>query len=106
MIRNPKITHAELMTYVPGPDFPGGGQIITPQAQIAEMYETGRGSMKVRARWKIEELARGQWQAVVTELPPGTSSAEGAGGNRGADQPEGQARQEGAAAGTADAEAD
>ena len=74
MIRNPKITHAELMALIPGPDFPGGGQIITPAAQIAEMYATGRGSMKVRARWKIEELARGQWQAVVTELPPGTSS--------------------------------
>ena len=74
MIRNPKITHAELMAIVPGPDFPGGGQIITPAAQIADMYATGRGSMKVRARWKIEELARGQWQAVVTELPPGTSS--------------------------------
>ncbi len=74
MIRNPKITHAELMAIVPGPDFPGGGQIITPPAQIAEMYSTGRGSMKVRARWKIEELARGQWQAVVSELPPGTSS--------------------------------
>jgi topoisomerase-4 subunit A len=74
MIRNPKITHAELMAIIPGPDFPGGGQIITPPAQIAEMYATGRGSMKVRACWKIEELARGQWQAVVTELPPGTSS--------------------------------
>ncbi|MDO8439477.1 MAG: DNA topoisomerase IV subunit A, partial [Telluria sp.] len=74
MIRNPKITHAELMAIVPGPDFPGGGQIITPPSQIAEMYSTGRGSMKVRARWKIEELARGQWQAVVSELPPGTSS--------------------------------
>ncbi|WP_426104185.1 DNA topoisomerase IV subunit A [Massilia sp. TSP1-1-2] len=74
MIRNPKITHTELMALVPGPDFPGGGQIITPPAQIAEMYATGRGSMKVRARWKIEELARGQWQAVVSELPPGTSS--------------------------------
>jgi len=76
MIRNPKISHAELMTIVPGPDFPGGGQIITPPAQIADMYSTGRGSMKVRARWKIEELARGQWQAVVTELPPGTSAAK------------------------------
>ena len=74
MIRNPKITHAELMALMPGPDFPGGGQIITPPAQIAEMYATGRGSMKVRARWKIEELARGQWQVVVSELPPGTSS--------------------------------
>jgi topoisomerase IV subunit A len=74
MIRNPNITHPELMAFMPGPDFPGGGQIITPPAQIAEMYATGRGSMKVRARWKIEELARGQWQAVVYELPPGTSS--------------------------------
>jgi len=74
MIRNPKITHAELMTLVPGPDFPGGGQIITPASQVADMYAVGRGSMKVRARWKIEELARGQWQAVVYELPPGCSS--------------------------------
>ncbi|MBY0243705.1 MAG: DNA topoisomerase IV subunit A [Burkholderiaceae bacterium] len=74
MIRNPKITHTELMAMVPGPDFPGGGQIITPSAHIHDMYATGRGSMKVRARWKIEELARGQWQAVVHELPPGTSS--------------------------------
>ncbi|MBC7575068.1 MAG: DNA topoisomerase IV subunit A [Herminiimonas sp.] len=74
MIRNPAIAHAELMTLMPGPDFPGGGQIITSAAQIAEMYETGRGSLKVRAVWKIEDLARGQWQVVVTELPPGTSS--------------------------------
>nr|AGU09858.1 DNA gyrase/topoisomerase IV, subunit A [uncultured organism] len=74
MIRNPKITHGELMSLIPGPDYPGGGQIITPASTIAEMYTTGRGSMKVRARWKIEELARGQWQAVVTELPPGVSS--------------------------------
>src|SRR3569833_4062782 len=62
------------MALMPGPDFPGGGQIITPPAAIAEMYQSGRGTMKVRARWKIEELARGQWQAVVYELPPGTSS--------------------------------
>jgi len=74
MIRNPKITHAELMELIPGPDFPGGGQLITPRAQIDDMYASGRGSMKVRARWKIEELARGQWQAVVYELPPGTSA--------------------------------
>ncbi|HJV52696.1 MAG TPA: DNA topoisomerase IV subunit A, partial [Noviherbaspirillum sp.] len=74
MIRNPKMTHAELMEFIPGPDFPGGGQIITPASAIAEMYESGRGTLKVRARWKIEDLARGQWQAVVTELPPGTSS--------------------------------
>ncbi|MBC3884488.1 DNA topoisomerase IV subunit A [Undibacterium griseum] len=74
LIRNPGMKHSELMAYIPGPDFPGGGQIITPAASIAEMYASGRGSMKVRARWKIEDMARGQWQAVVTELPPGTSS--------------------------------
>lgn len=74
MIKNPKISHSELMELIPGPDFPGGGQIITPASQISDMYASGRGSMKVRARWKIEELARGQWQAVVTELPPGTSA--------------------------------
>ena len=74
MIRKPKIKHEELMKLVPGPDFPGGGQIITPPAVIADIYATGRGSVKVRARWHIEDLARGQWQAVVTELPPGTSA--------------------------------
>ena len=74
LVRNPALTHAELMQIIPGPDFPGGGQIITPPGLIADMYASGRGSMKVRARWKIEELARGQWQVVVTELPPGVSS--------------------------------
>ncbi|MES2047983.1 MAG: DNA topoisomerase IV subunit A [Pseudomonadota bacterium] len=74
LIRNPAMKHSELMSFIPGPDFPGGGQIITPTSAIADIYASGRGSMKVRARWKIEELARGQWQAVITELPPGTSS--------------------------------
>jgi len=73
LIRNPKLTHADLMQHVPGPDFPGGGQIISSEAEISQAYETGRGSLKVRARWKIEELARGQWQLVITELPPSTS---------------------------------
>ncbi|MDY7579730.1 DNA topoisomerase IV subunit A [Herbaspirillum sp. RTI4] len=74
MIRKPDISHAELMQLIPGPDFPGGGQIITSPTAIADMYAVGRGSLKVRACWKIEEMARGQWQAVVTELPPGVSS--------------------------------
>ncbi|KMQ80749.1 Topoisomerase IV subunit A [Candidatus Burkholderia pumila] len=72
-IRDPKIGHAGLMEKLPGPDFPGGGQIISSQAEISAAYENGRGSLKVRARCKIEELARGQWQLVITELPPNTS---------------------------------
>ncbi|MBS0309595.1 MAG: DNA topoisomerase IV subunit A [Proteobacteria bacterium] len=74
LIKNPKLSNRELMEYIPAPDFPGGGQIITPASAIAEIYDSGRGSLKVRARWKIEDMARGQWQVVVTELPPGTSS--------------------------------
>ena len=59
---------------MPGPDYPGGGQIISSAGDIADAYRTGRGSLKVRARWKIEDMARGQWQLVVNELPPGVST--------------------------------
>jgi topoisomerase-4 subunit A len=74
LIKDPKLTHEELLALIPGPDYPGGGQITSTSQEIAETYRTGRGSLKVRARWKIEELARGQWQLVVTELPPGVST--------------------------------
>jgi len=63
-----------LLERLPGPDFPGGGQIISPASELREIYAGGRGSIKVRASWKTEDLARGQWQLVVTELPHGTSA--------------------------------
>lgn len=74
LVKNPKLSDDDLLALVPGPDYPGGGQIISPMSDIADAYRTGRGSLKVRARWKIEDLARGQWQLVVQELPPGVSS--------------------------------
>lgn len=74
LIKNPQLEDDQLLALVPGPDYPGGGQIISSAGEIAEAYRTGRGSLKVRARWKIEDLARGQWQVVVTELPPNVSS--------------------------------
>jgi topoisomerase-4 subunit A len=74
LIKSPKLSDEELFALIPGPDYPGGGQIISSASDIADAYRTGRGSLKVRARWKIEELARGQWQLVVTELPPGVST--------------------------------
>jgi len=74
LIKNPQLSAEELLAIVPGPDYPGGGQIISPAGDIADAYRTGRGSLKVRARWKIEDLARGQWNLVVTELPPGVST--------------------------------
>ncbi len=74
LVRNDKLGDEELLAILPGPDYCGGGQIISPASDIADAYRTGRGSLKVRARWKIEDLARGQWQLVVTELPPGVSA--------------------------------
>ncbi|HUL94848.1 MAG TPA: DNA topoisomerase IV subunit A [Usitatibacter sp.] len=61
---------------IKGPDFPGGGQIISSREEIRRAYETGRGSIRVRARWSVEKLARGQYRVAVTELPPGTSAAK------------------------------
>src|SRR4249919_605437 len=74
MIRDPELSMAGLMKHIKGPDFPGGGQIITPRAELKDAYSSGRGSVRVRARWTVERLARGQWQVVVHELPPGTST--------------------------------
>ena len=74
LIKSPSLSDDELFALVPGPDFPGGGQIISSATEIADAYRSGRGSLKCRARWKIEDLARGQWQLVITELPPGVST--------------------------------
>jgi topoisomerase-4 subunit A len=74
LLKNPKTDVDALLALVPGPDFPGGGQIISSPADIREIYASGRGSLKVRARHVVEDLARGQWQLVVTELPHGVSA--------------------------------
>lgn len=75
LIRDPLTPEDEILRQVPGPDYPGGAQIISSPEDIASTYKTGRGSLRVRARWKIEALARGQWRLVITELPPGVSAA-------------------------------
>ena len=74
LLKNPKAELDELLEAMPGPDFPGGAQIISPASDLRELYANGRGSIKVRARYGFEELARGQWQLVVHELPPGVSA--------------------------------
>ncbi len=74
VLKEPKIEVPALLELMPGPDFPGGGQIISPASDLAEIYAGGRGSIKVRARYAIEDLARSQWQLVVHELPHGVSS--------------------------------
>ena len=73
VIRNPRAAVDEILEVLPGPDFPGGGQIISNAAEIRAAYDTGRGSIAMRARWHVEPLARGQWRIVVDELPHGVS---------------------------------
>ncbi|MCG6933531.1 MAG: DNA topoisomerase IV subunit A [Gallionella sp.] len=74
LVRNPDLADKALLASIKGPDFPGGGQIISSTSDIRDCYLSGRGSLKMRARWTIEELARGQWQVVVYELPHGVST--------------------------------
>lgn len=75
LIRNPETSEDDVLAMIPGPDYPGGAQIISSAEEIAATYRSGRGSLRVRAKWKIEPLARGQWRLVITELPPGVSTA-------------------------------
>ena len=75
IIRNPAFSEDDMLAIIPGPDYPGGAQIISTPEEIAATYRSGRGSLRVRAKWKIENLARGQWKLVITELPPGVSTA-------------------------------
>ena len=69
LIDNPKARSKTLLKYVKGPDFPTGGIIVDPPETISEAYNTGRGSFRVRARWKQEETGRGTYVIVVTEIP-------------------------------------
>jgi len=73
VLKHPRAKLAEILELLPGPDFPGGGQIISPAEEIRQAYETGRGSIAMRARWSVEPLARGQWRIVVSELAHGVS---------------------------------
>jgi len=69
LIAHPNAGIEDLMTFVPGPDFPTGGIIVESKESILETYKTGRGSFRTRARWEKEEGARGAWQIVITEIP-------------------------------------
>ena len=69
LIRTPAARDDTLLKYVPAPDFPTGGVLVEPPESISAAYSTGRGSFRLRARWHVERLARGQWQVVVTEIP-------------------------------------
>ncbi|WP_424940990.1 DNA topoisomerase IV subunit A [Aliiroseovarius sp. S253] len=69
LIKTPDARDDTLLNYVPGPDFPTGGVIVEPKDSIANAYRTGRGSFRLRCKHEIEDLGRGQWQIIVTEIP-------------------------------------
>ncbi|MEY8829502.1 DNA topoisomerase IV subunit A [Sedimentitalea sp. XS_ASV28] len=69
LVKTPEARDDTLLKYVPGPDFPTGGVIVEPPENIANAYRTGRGSFRLRCKYEIEDLGRGQWQIVVTEIP-------------------------------------
>ncbi len=69
MIRDPDASHEAVVALVPGPDFPTGGVLVEPPGTILETYRSGRGAFRVRAKWSREDLERGMWQIVVTEIP-------------------------------------
>ncbi len=69
LIKFPKATVAKLVELMPGPDFPTGGVLVEGRETIVEAYRTGRGSLRLRARWEVEKLKGGTWQIVVTEIP-------------------------------------
>lgn len=69
LIKTPKARIETLLDYVKGPDLPTGGIIIEPKETIIDAYKTGKGGFKVRSRWHKEDLPRGLWQIVVTEIP-------------------------------------
>jgi topoisomerase-4 subunit A len=69
LLERPEATIGELATIVPGPDFPTGGVAVEGHASILDAYETGRGGVRLRARWETEDLGRGVWRIIVTEMP-------------------------------------
>jgi len=69
LIKTPDARDETLLNYIEGPDFPTGGVIVEPRDSMVETYRTGRGAFRLRARYHTEDLGRGQWQIVVTEIP-------------------------------------
>ncbi len=75
LIRKPAASLDEVLAVLPGPDFPGGGQLISTPSDIREAYAGGRGGLRMRAIWRVEDMARGQWRVIIEQLPHGVSTA-------------------------------
>ncbi len=69
LIKSPNARDETLVEMIPGPDFPTGGVLVEPRENILNAYKTGRGSFRLRSKYEIEDVGRGMWQVVVTEIP-------------------------------------
>ena len=69
LLKSPKARTETLIRYIPGPDFPTGGEIVEEASSIVSSYKSGRGSFRLRATWNVENLGHGQYQIIVTEIP-------------------------------------
>ena len=76
LIHNPDASTADLMKFVPGPDFPTGGILVEPKEEIEKAYDTGRGGFRVRARWNTEDVGRGTYQIVITQMAYGVQKSK------------------------------
>ncbi len=75
LIDDDQLTVRKLMRFIKGPDFPTGGDLVASRADLVGIYETGKGTMKLRGRWKVEEHAKGGPRIVVHEVPYGVEKA-------------------------------
>ena len=69
LIKYPRVTVEKLVSFIPGPDLPTGGILVDSPDSVMEAYATGRGSFRLRAKWEVEKLSRGQFNIIVTEIP-------------------------------------
>ena len=76
MLKKPDCPVEKLLDFVQGPDFPTGGLLVENRASVIKTYSTGRGALRIRAKWEKEELAQGKYQIVITEIPYGIPKAD------------------------------
>lgn len=76
LVESSDLQDDEIYRQIPGPDFAGGGTIISGADSIRDAYASGRGTLRVRCQWEVESLAKGEWRLAITALPPGVSAAQ------------------------------
>ena len=69
LLKTPNATISKLVSFISGPDFPTGGVLVEEKKAVVEAYSQGKGSFRIRSKWEVENLAHGQYQVIITEIP-------------------------------------